>query len=128
MGRQGEKNLQAEETELCLRMYQEYGQGVIYNENAEVGHKVFEYRTEKWWLLNRSFWQGYSKRGLETMISVDSTQEENKYLKDLFFMYVPLRIKSLTISPSLSKTLQLLTIFLFTATVGMGYLWGLVKW
>jgi glycosyltransferase involved in cell wall biosynthesis len=128
VGRQGENNLQAHETELCSRMREEFGRGVIYNENAQVGHKVFEYRTDKRWLLDRAFWQGYSKRAMETIVSQESTKEENDFLKHLLFMYVPLRIKSLIVGPSVQKALQLATIFVFTATVGVGYLWGLIKW
>lgn len=42
-------------------MREQYGQGVIYNPDAKVGHKVFGYRTRPTWLIERGFWQGYSK-------------------------------------------------------------------
>ena len=40
-GRQGTKNLQGGETELCARMAVEYGSGGCYTPEAEVAHKAF---------------------------------------------------------------------------------------
>lgn len=128
VGRQGEKNLQAHETEFCARMREEYGQGVIYNPEAQVGHKVFEWRTDKRWLLERSFWQGYSKRAMETLVSEESSAEESDFLMQLLFEFVPSRVRSLLLGPTITKAKQLLTLFVLTATVGIGYLYGLVKW
>ena len=128
VGRRGEKNLQAEEPELCVRMRERYGQGVVYNPEATVGHKVFGYRTEFRWLLERAFWQGYSKRGLETVVSEDATDTETEFLTELLFESVPSRVGSFVRSPSLSKLLQFVTLFVFTAVVGFGYLYGVLKW
>ena len=50
-GRKGDKNLQGGETELCARMRTNYKQGVWYEPEAEVAHKVFAYRTDLFWLL-----------------------------------------------------------------------------
>ena len=128
VGRQGEKNLQAHETEFCARMREEYGQGVIYNPDAQVGHKVFDFRTSKQWLFERAFWQGYSKRAMETIVSEDASAEESAFLKLLLFQFIPGRLKSLVVGPSLTKLSQFVTLWLLTATVGFGYLYGLVKW
>ena len=128
VGRQGEKKLQAHETEFCARMREAYGQGVIYNPDAKVGHKVFDFRTEKRWLLERAFWQGYSKRAMETIVSEDASAEESAFLKQLLFEFVPSRVKSLAADPSTTKATQLLTLFLLTGLVGTGYLYGLIKW
>jgi glycosyltransferase involved in cell wall biosynthesis len=128
VGRKGENNLQAHETEFCSRMREEYGRGVVYNPDAQVGHKVFEYRTDKRWLLDRAFWQGYSKRAMEDIVSEDATEEEFLFLDQLLFTFVPGRVKSLLFGPSLQKVLQLVALFVLTATVGVGYLYGMVKW
>ena len=128
VGRQGEKNLQAHETEFCARMREEYGQGVIYNPNATVGHKVFEWRTDKRWLLERAFWQGYSKRAMETLVSEKSSEEESDFLKVLLFEFIPGRVKSLVFGPNVPEAKQLFALFVLTGTVGLGYLYGLVKW
>lgn len=128
VGRQGEKNLQAHETEFCARMQEEYGRGVIYNPDATVGHKVFEWRTDKRWLLERSFWQGYSKRAMETLVSDESSEEESDFLKKLLFTFVPSRVKSLVVNPDITEAKQLFTLCVLTGTVGIGYLYGLAKW
>ena len=128
VGRQGEKNLQAHETELCARMREAYGQGVIYNPDAEVGHKVFEWRTDGRWLLERSFWQGYSKRAMETLVSEESSREETEFLGQLLTEFVPGRVKSLVADPEAAKATQLVTLFVLTGTIGTGYLYGHLKW
>ncbi|TKR25238.1 glucosyl-dolichyl phosphate glucuronosyltransferase [Natronomonas salsuginis] len=128
VGRQGEKNLQAHETEFCARMREEYGRGVVYNPDATVGHKVFEWRTDKRWLLERAFWQGYSKRAMETLVSEASSAEESDFLKRLVFEFVPSRIRSLVTGPTVTEAKQLLALFVLTGTVGLGYVYGLLKW
>ena len=128
VGRQGEKNLQAHETEFCARMREEYGSGVIYNPDATVGHKVFEWRTDERWLLERSFWQGYSKRAMETLVSEESSEEESDFLKKLLLEFVPSRVESLVEDPDGTEAKQLFALFILTGTVGIGYLYGLVKW
>jgi len=128
VGRQGEKNLQAHETEFCARMREAYGRGVVYNPDAEVGHKVFEWRTEKRWLVERAFWQGYSKRAMETLVSEDSSEEESEFLGKLLSEFVPSRLKSLATGPTVTEAKQLVALFVLTGLVGIGYLYGLVKW
>jgi glycosyltransferase involved in cell wall biosynthesis len=128
VGRKGEKNLQAHETEVCARMRERYGRGVVYNADATVGHKVFAYRTSARWLFKRAFWQGYSKRAMEVIVSEDASAEESAFLKQLLFAFVPGRVKSLVTKPSLPKAVQFVTLFLLTGLVGMGYLYGLLKW
>jgi len=126
-GRQGDANLQGGETELCARLAREYGQGVYYTPDARVGHKVFEYRTDPVWLLDRAFWQGYSKRGMELFVP-GSTGEETAFLGDLLTRFVPRRLSSLVRSPSVAGLLQLVVLFVLTASVGAGYAYGAVKW
>lgn len=126
VGRHGDKQLQAHETEICARMNQEYGRGVIYNENAIINHKVYPYRTEFGWLVRRCFWQGYSKRVLQKLVP-GSTGEEGKYLRQLLLQFVPERLGDLARRPSLPKVKQLVTIFVFTFLIGVGYLYGLVQ-
>ena len=128
VGRQGEKNLQAHETELCARMREEYGRGVVYNPDAEVGHKVFGWRTDKRWLLERAFWQGYSKRAMETLVSEESSAEESAFLERLLTEFVPSRVRSLAAGPDAAKAAQLATLFVLTGTTGTGYLYGRLKW
>jgi len=126
-GRQGSANLQGGETELCARLKAEYGYGVYYTPDAEVAHKVFEYRTEPRWLLDRAFWQGYSKRGMEVLVP-ESTGAESDFLGTLVGESLPERLRGLVADPSVEDAVQLFALFVFTATVGFGYLYGIVKW
>ena len=119
-GRQGDKNLQGGETELCARMREEYGHGVYYVPEATVAHKVFEYRTEFFWLVERAFWQGYSKRVMERLVP-GSDDDETDFLKQLLAEFIPGRCTGLLRSPSVDGAVELLSVFLFTATVGAGY-------
>lgn len=126
-GRKGDRNLQGGETELCARMAVEYGRGVYYVPEAEVGHKVFEYRTEPRWLLDRAFWQGYSKRGMEGFVP-DSADEEFDFLGRLLGEFLPARAWSLVTDPEYAKVAQLVWLVLLTGTVGVGYLYGVYEW
>ncbi|MEF8851501.1 MAG: glucosyl-dolichyl phosphate glucuronosyltransferase [Haloarculaceae archaeon] len=126
-GRQGDANLQGGETELCERLRAEYGQGVYYVPDAEVAHKVFAYRTEPAWLLDRAFWQGYSKRGMEQFVP-GSGEEESDFLGLVLWTFVPGRTLDLVSDPDLTEAKQLVWLLLLTATVGAGYLYGIAKW
>jgi glycosyltransferase involved in cell wall biosynthesis len=126
-GRQGGKNLQGGETELCARLQSEYGCGVYYVPDALVAHKIFDYRTDPGWLIDRAFWQGYSKRGMEVFVP-ESTGAESDFLGDLLLSYVPDRVGEIVRSPSVSGLLQLLFLFVLTGAVGGGYLYGMYVW
>jgi len=126
-GRQGDANLQGGETELCARLKTEYGYGVYYTPDAVVKHKVFSYRSDPLWLLDRAFWQGYSKRGIAVLVP-ESTGTESEFLGDVLSDHVPRRLTKLIINPSVERVVQLVMLFVFTGTVGTGYLYGLTRW
>ena len=128
VGRKGEAEIQAHESELGTRLRLEFDRGVIYNPDATVGHKVFDYRTEPGWLLKRAFLQGYSKRALETLIPEAESGEESAFLSFLLFDSVPLRLRRLVSRRSMTAASQLVWLLLLTGLVGFGYLYGIVKW
>jgi GT2 family glycosyltransferase len=129
-GRKGDKNIQGGETELGLRMRREYGEGVVYNPDAVVGHKVYEHRTRARWLLDRAFWQGYSKRAMEVLSPSEDgagIEEEEDYLSMILFEATPRRLVNLVKRPSVEMTVKLFMMYVFTFCVGMGYLYGIVR-
>ncbi len=126
-GRKGDKHLQGGETELCARMRERYGEGVWYNPDARVAHKVFDYRTDPVWLLKRSFWQGYSKRGMEVLVP-ESTGEESEFVGQLLTDSLPDRLSNLVTDPSAAKAKQLGMLLLLTGVAGAGYAYGTTKW
>lgn len=122
-GRKGEKNLQGGETELCARLNEKFGEHVWYNPNAIVAHKVFSYRIDPVWLIERAFWQGYSKRVMEKLVA-EAGDEENEFLRRLLTCFVPTRIHGILKDPSRPKLVQLVSLLVFTVLVGAGYLYG----
>ena len=126
-GRKGDANLQSGETELCVRMKREYGQGVWYDPDAKVAHKIFTYRTEFRWLVDRAFWQGYSKRAMESLVDTDGS-EENDFLKRLLLGFVPDRFVSMLQDRSVTEAKQLVSLLVFTGAVGVGYLYALSQY
>ena len=126
-GRQGDANLQGGETELSARLQAEYGHGVYYVPEATVAHKVFDYRTDPWWLLDRAFWQGYSKRAMQVLVP-GSGDEETAFLGRLLTEWIPGRLKALATGPSLAKATQLTMVFALTLSVGLGYAYGACRY
>ncbi|RKD98061.1 glucosyl-dolichyl phosphate glucuronosyltransferase [Halopiger aswanensis] len=124
VGRKGEKEMQAHESEIGARLRRQYNQGVIYHPDAIVEHKVFDYRTQLTWLLNRAFMQGYSKRVL-AKLAPDASGDKNEFLSQLLLEFVPDRLRKLVRNPSVEQASQLLMLFLLTGTVGLGYLYGI---
>jgi GT2 family glycosyltransferase len=119
--------VQGRESELCARMRRQYGEGVMYTPEAVVHHKIYQYRTDPLWLLRRAFWQGYSKRAMETLIP-ESGDEESEQLRRLLLSFIPGRMWSLLTRPSGRKATQLVTLLVLLATTGFGYLYGLLRW
>jgi glycosyltransferase involved in cell wall biosynthesis len=126
-GRKGDNHLQGGESELCARLRAEYDELVWYVPEATVEHRIFDYRTEADWLLERAFWQGYSKRGMERFVP-ESTGDEDEFLRRLLTEFAPDRLRGLVRRPSTAAALQLLFLFVFTGAVGAGYLYGILKW
>ncbi|ERG95695.1 MAG: hypothetical protein J07HQW2_02155 [Haloquadratum walsbyi J07HQW2] len=126
-GRKGDKNLQGGETELCARMQQKYEQGVWYDPEAKVAHKVFNYRTKLCWLIDRAFWQGYSKRAMESFVEDSEAAEETAFLASLVRTYLPRRICQLLHGPDYPKVAQLMMLIILTAIIGVGYLWSMIN-
>ena len=126
-GRRGDKNLQGEETELAARAQLRYGTGMYYTPDATVAHKIYDYRTDLSWLLNRAFWQGYSIRGMEVLVP-DSSGAESDFLRQIVTDHTPRRLREIAASQSLSDIGQLLALYVLTAVVGIGYLYGLINY
>lgn len=127
VGLAGDEHLQAEETEFCIRMQEAFGRGVLYNPDAVVAHTVFAYRTRVTWLLQRAFWQGYSKRAVET-IGGDRGDDERDYLRHLAFESLPRRLRGLVGNPSVAAAQQLCLLVALTLSVGLGYLYAFRRW
>ena len=124
MGVKGSGALQGEETEMCERMKQRFGKGVMYNPDAVVHHKIFSGRMKIKFLLRRAFWQGYSKRAMKEMgYSMDV---ESDFLKNICYGILA-RIKNIPIL-KLVSIVQMFFLLLLTFTVFLGYSFKCVKY
>lgn len=126
LGRQGSGQIQAEETELCIRLRRETGYRVWYEPNAIVSHKVFNYRTKPAFVFRRAFWQGYSKSVIERKFE-ETGNSERQFLSQLIKIFIPSRTSDLLHSPSIKEFIQLCMVFLLTITVGVGYIYGQMR-
>ncbi|MXR53065.1 glycosyltransferase [Halovenus sp. WSH3] len=127
VGLTAESQIQADETELALRMRRAFGKGMLYQPDAVVAHKVFQYRTRVTWLCRRAFWQGYSKRTLETNRVAIETTDEQEFLSHLVTESIPRRLQELSRQPSSEGVQQLVMLSVLTACVGLGYLFGIIR-
>ena len=98
-----------------------------YEPEAKVDHKVFEYRTRLWWLIDRAFWQGYSKRAMESFVD-NEEGEEKEFLRELMTSFIPARIQNIISNPSTNNISQFFGLFLFILTIGFGYMYALWDW
>ena len=114
IGMKGKGLLQGEETELCERVREKFGRGVVYNPDAIVYHKVFPERLKLRFLLRRAFWQGYSKRVMKELGY--SISEEEEFVRDLVGSITE-RAKA----KSLVAYGQIIFLLILTSTAGLGY-------
>jgi glycosyltransferase involved in cell wall biosynthesis len=119
--------VQGRETEFCARLRQHYGKGVVFTPDARVRHKIYEYRTEKDWLLRRAFWQGYSKRAMANLVPGES-DDEAEFVRNIFLRYLPDRMWGALTRRSENATEKFLMLIVLIVATGLGYLWGLIRW
>lgn len=120
MGKRGENDLQGGETELCARLERETDERVVYVPDAIVEHKIYEYRTDRRWLFERAFWQGYSKRRMAEMDS-EATSTEEEFLRKLAFQFIPGRVITCLISPTVARIDKVIMLITLTIITGIGY-------
>ena len=114
LGKNQKNPLQGEEAELCERIDGEFW----YTPKAVIHHKVDQCQLTFSYLLRRSFWQGFSKAALPRRIS-----DETSFLTELITNSLPQRLKH----PSLRQLGELAIVFVYTITVGLGFIYGILR-
>ena len=97
---------QAEETELCIRMREQFGAGLQYRPAATVRHRVFPEQLSVGYLLKRAYHQGVAKR------QIGLGDEEGDFLGEVLESLVR------------NHPLESLAALSYTASVGSGFLIG----
>jgi GT2 family glycosyltransferase len=126
VGPKGDSLLQSAETEFCVQLRNKTGKGVLYNPDAQVGHKIFQFRTNPIFLLRRAFWQGVSKYGIRKYVEA-SLDTESEFITTLLFCSIPERINMLIQGDCWRGFSQLSFLILATIAVAGGYLYGLLR-
>jgi GT2 family glycosyltransferase len=126
VGPKGDSLLQSAETEFCVQLRDKTGKGVLYNPDAQVGHKIFQFRTNPIFLLRRAFWQGVSKYGIRKYVEA-SLDTESEFITTLLFCSIPERINMLIQEDRWRGFSQLSFLILATIAVAGGYLYGLLR-
>jgi len=120
--------MQGAEADFALRMKNKLGKGIIYNPKAVVYHKIPSSRTKPRILIKRAYYQGYSKALLRRRHSFpEALATEKSYLTDLFFKYIPRRIKGIFSSNSIKEIKQLSFLAAAIISVGLGFMYGYIK-
>jgi len=127
VGRLGKKPVAGEEAELSIRILEEIpGSKIVYDPQAIVYHRVPKSRANLRYLLRRSFYEGLSKALISNSKSnpLKALSTEDRYLRYLLKVVIPLRLKQIYKLKSVSQLLVLLT---STFSVLVGYLVGRLK-
>ncbi|WP_336326976.1 glycosyltransferase family 2 protein [Halovenus sp. HT40] len=111
----------SEGAEIGTRLKRAYDRGVVYEPDAVVEHKVFDYRLSLRWLVEKSLQQGESKYRLGQQTTADIGSEAG-FLRELLLDHVPRRLAALVRTPSKAKIAQFVMLFVLTGLVGVGYL------
>jgi len=125
----GTSFVQGEEPEFGLRMLHTFGKGIIYDPDVVIYHKVPQSKLKLNILFKRSFYQGYSKAFIQKLSYTTTTlKPEKSYLKNVFFTFIPGRIKNIFTGYELvSQIKKLLLLKVCVALVGFGFIFGYLK-
>ena len=118
-------NLQSEETELCVRLREGFRRDLYYVPEAVVSHRVYDWQLSWRWLINRAFWQGYSKKLLSSKTQ-SSQKTELDFFKYIMSESIKLYIKEMYKDKSAVPIGRLIMMYVLTLSVGIGYLTAII--
>lgn len=124
LGKKHGKNIQGEETEMSYRISNNTGLNMYYNPDAVIEHKVYPDQMNLSYIIDRCFWQGYTKRIMDNIES-NSIDHEKSYLRKILVNSNRDNLRNITRLNSVFKSLiHIFMIFLLSFIVGCGYIYG----
>lgn len=124
LGKKHGKNIQGEETEMSYRISSETGLSMYYNPKAVINHKVYPNQLNYNYIVDRCFWQGYTKSVMKE-IEEESIKHEQSYLKNLLFRSNLSNLrKILKLNSPIVSFVHILIINILIIVVGLGYMYG----
>jgi cellulose synthase/poly-beta-1,6-N-acetylglucosamine synthase-like glycosyltransferase len=119
LGRVDNKNITAEETELCLRIHERYpNQKILFEPSALIYHRVYASRKTLRYVLNRGFGEGYSKAIINKKFKDNGALSvENNVLNYILKESIPIRIKKIVNGKESGRALKQLAILLLTSVI-----------
>lgn len=123
VGRNGGKLFGGEETELCLRICEQFPSAtVIYDPEAVVFHRIPRNRANVRYMIKRAFYGGLSKAMVRNSAKLNPENAlllYRSYLKYLLTVSIPLRLKRVDRSHNLSQIFAILTT-IYAVLLGYG--------
>ena len=115
----------SEDVDLSLRVKEKTGKHIIYNPDAKVRHRVYNYRVRQKFIMQRAYSVGYQRRMLKRLYTErdngsDLLSQEHKLLKRIFTRLFPNIIKTFFTSPIIAWRKLRVTVTALTF-VTLGY-------
>jgi len=114
-----------EDTEFGIRVLKKFpGCKIMYDPEAVVYHKVYPYRMSLKYVLKRAYSEGASKAYIAKLYRYEGVlSREYRYTGDLFFHFLPTRIKQIVKGKDVTSNLRnVLLILIVVGTAMFGYI------
>ena len=130
MGRIGSLQLTSDETEFSIRLSKRFPKlKIIYDPDAIVSHRIYNYRLTLKYILNRAYGDGFSKAYISKKYAGNALATENSYLRSLISKSIPHELLNVLTGKKKGDALKRLLIQISVITVfGVGFIWGGLKW
>jgi len=112
-----------EDTEFSIRVLKKFpDRKIMYDPEAVAYHKVYLYRMSLKYILKRAYSEGASKAYIGKLYK-SQLSREHRYMRDLFFHFLPIRIKQIVKGKDIASNLRnVLLILIVVGTAIFGYI------
>jgi len=118
------KGIMAEDNEFSFRVREKTSKKIMFAPDVKLAHKVHRYRLADAFIKERSYWIGYSRRGMKKTAKPGQAgrllSQEHHLLRRILFRLFPTVVVKLFTRPDISWKLMRLS-FLSLTSVARGY-------